>query len=77
MFKIIIGYTNLGTRQLQGRLGSRVYPIVTPNANMAGYPTKNVFTGKIIKKNTFVSPSKSRDVPAVYIINLGDTKVIM
>ena len=22
MFKIIIGYTNLGTRQLQGRLGS-------------------------------------------------------
>ena len=43
MFKIITGYTNLGTRQLQCRLGSRVCIFVTSNANMAGYPTRNVF----------------------------------
>ena len=44
MFKIIIGYTNLGMRQVQCRLGSRVCPFITLNANMAGYPTKyNVF----------------------------------
>ena len=50
MFKIILGYTNLGMRQIQCRLGSRVCPFITPNANMAGYPTKNnVFFGTILK----------------------------
>ena len=48
MFKIIIGYTNLGMRQTQCRLGSRVCPFITPNANMAGYPINNdVFFDKI------------------------------
>ena len=47
---IIIGYTNLGMRQIQCRLGSRVCPFITPNANMPGYPTKNnVFFGNILK----------------------------
>ena len=41
MFKIIIGYTNLGMRQIQCILGSRLCPFITPNANMAGYPTEN------------------------------------
>ena len=30
MFKIIIGYTNLGMWQIQCRLGSRVCPFITP-----------------------------------------------
>ena len=48
MFKIIIGYTNLGTRQIQGRLGSWICLFIAPNASMAGYPTKNnVFFGNI------------------------------
>ena len=51
-FKISVGYTNLGMRQIQCRLGSRVCPFITPNSNMAGYSTKyNVFFGKI-KKDT-------------------------
>ena len=42
MFKIIIGYTNLGTKQIQCCL------FIALNASMAGYPTKNnVFFGKI------------------------------
>ena len=41
MFKIIIGYTNLGMMQIQCRIGSRVCPFITTNANMAGYTTKN------------------------------------
>ena len=50
MFKIIIGYTNLGTRQLQSRLGSRVCLFITSNANVAGYPLKkNVFIGTVLK----------------------------
>ena len=36
MFKITIGYTKLGRRQIQCRLGSKVYL----NASMAGHPTK-------------------------------------
>ena len=48
MFKIIIGYTNLGTRQIQGRLGSWICLFIALNASMAGYPTKNnVFFGNI------------------------------
>ena len=48
MFKIIIGYTNLGTRQIQCRLGSKVCLFIALNASMAGYPTKNnVFFGNI------------------------------
>ena len=48
IFKIIIGYTNLGTRQFQSRLGSKDCLFITSNANMAGYPTKNyVFIGKL------------------------------
>ena len=51
MFKIITWYTNLGTRQLQGRLGSRICLFIALNAIMAGYPTKNnVFFGNIKKK---------------------------
>ena len=47
MFKIIIWYTNLGTRQIQWRHGSRVCLFVAHNANLAGYPsTNNVFLGK-------------------------------
>ena len=47
MFKITIGYTNLGTRQIQCTLGSKVCLFVAFNAIMAGYPTKNnVFFGK-------------------------------
>ena len=54
MFKIIIGYTNLGMRQTQCRPGSRVCPFITPNANMAGYPTKNnVFVLAKLKKTHF------------------------
>ena len=50
MFKTTIGYTNLGTRQIQCRLGSKVYLFIALNAIMAGYPTKNnVFFGKILK----------------------------
>ena len=41
MFKISVGYTKLGMREIQGRLGSRVCLLVTSNTNMAGYPTKN------------------------------------
>ena len=71
VFKISVGYTNLDTRQIQSRLLSRVCLFITPNANMAGYPTKhNVFIGKSLK-DTFVS----RNVPASDIIGLGDTKV--
>ena len=52
MFKITIGYTNLGTRQIQCRLGSKVCLFIALNAIMAEYPTKNnVFFGKI-KKDT-------------------------
>ena len=39
MFKITIGYTNLGTRQIQCRLGSKVCLFIALNAIMAGYPT--------------------------------------
>ena len=50
VFKISVGYTNLATRQIQSRLLSRVCLFITPNANMAGDPTKhNVFIGKILK----------------------------
>ena len=41
MFKITIGYTNLGTRQIQCRLGSKVCLFIALNASMVGYPTKN------------------------------------
>ena len=48
MFKITIGYTNLGTRQIQCRLGRNVCLFIALNAIIAGYPTKNnVFFGKI------------------------------
>ena len=47
MFKIIIGYTNLGTRQIHC---SVCLFFIAPNANMAGYPTENnVVFGKILK----------------------------
>ena len=67
VFTIIIWHTNLGTRQLQCRLGStgvascQGYLFVTSNANMAGYPT-NIMSlmGKYLKSHTFVSPSQSR-----------------
>ena len=50
MFKIIIGNTNLGTRQIQCRLGSKICLFIALNASMAGYPTKtNVFLGKRLK----------------------------
>ena len=61
MFKITIGYTNFGTRQIQCRLGSKECLFIALNASMAGYPTENnVFFGKI-KRDTFVSPSQSDD----------------
>ena len=48
MFKITIGYTNLGSRQIQCRLGSKVCLFIALNAIMAGYPTKNnVFFDRI------------------------------
>ena len=48
VFKITVGYTNLDTRQIQSRLGSRVCLFIAPNTIMAGYPTKNnVFISKI------------------------------
>ena len=47
---------------------------IAPNAKVAGYPTKNVFISKILK-DTFVSPSQSRDIPASYDVKHGDTKV--
>ena len=76
MFKVSVGHTNHDTRQIQNRLGTRVCLFIAPNANMAGYPTKgNVFIGKIKKGHTFVSPSRSRDVPASYTLKHGDTKV--
>ena len=75
MFKITIGYTNLGTRQIQYRLCSKVCLFIALNAIMGGYPTKNnVFFGKLLR-HTFVSPSQSGDVPASYDVKLGDTKV--
>ena len=59
MFKISVGYTNLGTRQIQCRLGSRVWPFITPKANMAGYPTQHyVFFWQNLKRHTFVSPTQ-------------------
>ena len=71
-----IGYTNLGMRQIQCRLGSKFCPLITPNANMVVYPTNfNVFFCQNVERHTFVSPSQSRDVPAAYIVKLGDTKV--
>ena len=36
MFKISVGYTNLGTRQIQCRLGSKVCLFIALNAIMAG-----------------------------------------
>ena len=35
-----IGYTNLDSRKIQSRHGRRVCLFISPNANMAGYPTK-------------------------------------
>ena len=76
MFKINVGYTNLGTRQIQCRLGSKVCLFIDLNATMARYPTKNnVFFWQNLKRHTFVSPSQSGDVPASYDVKLGDTKV--
>ena len=76
MFKIIVGYTNLVTRQIQGRLGSCICLFIAPNASMAGYQTKNnVFFWQYLKRHTFVSPSQSGDVPASCDVKLGDTKV--
>ena len=76
MFKIIIWYTNLGTKQIQCRLGRKVCIFIALNASMAGYPTKNnVFLLQNLKRHTFVSPSQSGDVPASYDVMLRDTKV--
>ena len=76
MFKVSVGYTNLGTRQIQSTLGSRVCLFIAPNANMAGYPTKsNVFIGKSLKRHTFVSRIRSVHVLASYTLKLGDTNL--
>ena len=76
MFKITIGYTNLGTRQIQCRLGSKVCLFIALNAIMAGYPTKKqCLFWQNLKRHPFVSPSQSGDVPASYDVKLGDTKV--
>ena len=77
MFKIIIRYTNLGTRQLQGILGSCSCLFIALNASMAGYPTKKkqCLFWQYLKRHTFVSPSQSGDVPASYDVKLRDTKV--
>ena len=40
VFRVSVGYTNLDTRQIQNRIGSRICLFIAPNANMAGYPTK-------------------------------------
>ena len=59
MFKIIIGYTNLGMRQIQCRLGSRICPFITSNAKMAGYPRKNkVFLAKLFLKHLYHHPNQ-------------------
>ena len=50
MFKIIIGYTNLGTRQIQSRLGSKVCLFIALNASMAGYPTKKCLFWQNLKR---------------------------
>ena len=48
VFKISVGHTNLDTRQIQSRRGSRMSLLVALNANMAGYPTKhNVFISNV------------------------------
>ena len=76
MYKITIGYANLGTRQIQCRLGSKVCLFIALNASMAGYPTKKLYLfWQNLKRHTFVSPSQSGDVPASYDVKLGDTKV--
>ena len=67
MFKIIIGYTNLGMWQIQCRLGSRVCPTINPNANMAGYQTKIMsFLAKFKDTLLYHHPNQ-------YIVKLGDT----
>ena len=76
MFKITIGYTNLGTRQIQCKLGSKVCLFIALNAIMAGYPTKKTcLFWQNLKRHTFVSPFQSGDVLASYDVKLGDTKV--
>ena len=52
VLKINIGYTNLDTRQIQRRLGSRVCLFIAPNACMAGYSTKMSLLAKF-KKTRF------------------------
>ena len=75
-FKIIIGYANLGTRQIQCRLGSKVCLFIALDASMAGYPTKKqCLFWQYLKRHTFVSPSQSGDVLASYVVKLGYTKV--
>ena len=60
MFKIILGYTNLGMRQIQCRLGSRVCPFITINANMAGYPqTTMSFLAKFKKTHFCITIPKT------------------
>ena len=59
MFKINIGYTNLSMREIQCTLGSRVCPFITPNANMAGYPTiNNVFLAKLKMTLSYHHPNQ-------------------
>ena len=71
MFKIIRGYTNLGTRQIQGRLGSCICLFIALNAPNK----KQCLFWQYLKRHTFVSPSQSGDVPASCDVKLGDTKV--
>ena len=75
MFKISVGYTNLGTRQIQGRLGSWICLFIALNASMAWVPNKKqCLFWQYLKRHTFVSPSQSGDVPASYDVKLGDSE---
>ena len=48
-FKIMISYSNLGTRQFQTRLGRRICLFITSDANMAGYPPQKWFHLVLLK----------------------------
>ena len=53
IFKISVGYTNLGTRQIQGRLGSLICLFVTPDAKWLGTEQKIMSLLAVFKKTHF------------------------
>ena len=64
MFKTIIGYTNLGTRQVTSRPGSRAVLFITVNSNMACDSTQRKIRSFFDNLNwhTFLSPSQSSSI---------------